>query len=125
MPKKTPILLWSGQLSRSPPKRGRPPKNEKNKTILLRESTFNLRNQKTIDLGFQRNTNSEFGEVSCLHACKLSGIANLHLDTDSRGISQISLNTLLNSCESKRQLHNKQAYIFRDIFVQDVVNKFI
>ena len=35
-------------------KRGRPPKNEKNKTILLRESTLNLWNQKTIGLGVQR-----------------------------------------------------------------------
>ena len=49
-------------MSRSPPKRGRPPKNEKNKTILLRESTFNLWNLKKIDLGFQGNTNSEFAE---------------------------------------------------------------
>lgn len=30
----------SGRMSRSPPKRGRPPRNEKNKTILLRESTL-------------------------------------------------------------------------------------
>ena len=35
---------------------------KKNKTILLRESTFNRRNQKKIDLGFQGNTNSEFAE---------------------------------------------------------------
>ena len=36
------FLLWSvsGRMSRSPPKRGRPPRNEKNKTILLRESTL-------------------------------------------------------------------------------------
>ena len=36
------FLLWSmsGQMSRSPPKCGRPPRNEKNKTILLRESTL-------------------------------------------------------------------------------------
>ena len=36
------LLLWSvsGRMSRSPPKRGRPPRNEKNKTILLRESTL-------------------------------------------------------------------------------------
>ena len=27
-------------MSRSPPKRGRPPRNEKNKTILFRESTL-------------------------------------------------------------------------------------
>ena len=32
------------------------------KTILLRESTFNLWNQKKIDLGFQGNTNSGFAE---------------------------------------------------------------
>lgn len=50
-------------MSRSPPKRGRPPRNEKNKTILLRESTFNLWNQKKGDLGFQGNTNSEFAEL--------------------------------------------------------------
>ena len=31
--------VW-GRMSRSPPKRGRPPRNEKNKTILLRESTL-------------------------------------------------------------------------------------
>ena len=30
----------SGRMSRSPPKRGRPPRNEKNKTILLWESTL-------------------------------------------------------------------------------------
>ena len=35
---------------------------KKNKTILLRESTFSLWNQKKIDLGFQGNTNSEFAE---------------------------------------------------------------
>jgi len=37
------FLLWSvsGRMSRSPPKRGRLPRNEKNKTILLRESTLN------------------------------------------------------------------------------------
>ena len=36
------FLLWSvsGRMSRSPPKRERPPRNEKNKTILLRESTL-------------------------------------------------------------------------------------
>ena len=36
------LLLWSvsGRMSRSPPKRGRPPTNEKHKTILLRESTL-------------------------------------------------------------------------------------
>ena len=36
------FLLWSvsGRMSRSPPKRGRPPRNQKNKTILLRESTL-------------------------------------------------------------------------------------
>ena len=36
------FLLWSvsGRMSRSPPKCGRPPRNEKNKTILLRESTL-------------------------------------------------------------------------------------
>ena len=36
------FLLWSvsGRMSRSPPKRGRPPRNEKDKTILLRESTL-------------------------------------------------------------------------------------
>ena len=36
------FLLWtvSGRMSRSPPKRGRPPRNEKNKTILFRESTL-------------------------------------------------------------------------------------
>lgn len=61
---KNPILLSviGPGMSRSPPKRGRPPRNEKNKTILLRESTFNLWNQKKIDLGFQGNTNSEFAE---------------------------------------------------------------
>ena len=54
------------------PKRGRPPRNEKNKTILLRESTFNLWNQKKIDLGFQGNTNSEFAEflLHSLEQCK-------------------------------------------------------
>ena len=64
MPKKTRFCCGrtSGQMSRSPPKRGRPPRNEKNKTILLRQSTFNLWNQKKIDLGFQGNTNSEFAE---------------------------------------------------------------
>ena len=35
---------------------------KKNKTILLRESTFNLWNQRKIDLGFQGNTNSEVAE---------------------------------------------------------------
>ena len=35
---------------------------KKNKTILLRESTFNLWNQRKIDLGFQGNANSEFAE---------------------------------------------------------------
>ena len=36
------FLLWSvsGRMSRSPPKCGWPPRNEKNKTILLRESTL-------------------------------------------------------------------------------------
>ena len=36
------FLLWSvsGRMSRSPPKRGRPPRNQKNKTILLPESTL-------------------------------------------------------------------------------------
>lgn len=58
-------LLWSA-MSRSPAKRvnkvGRPARNERNKTILLRESTFNIWNQKKIDLGFQENTNSEFAK---------------------------------------------------------------
>ena len=66
--KKKTTLLWSRQLSLSLPNHGRLPKNEKKKTILSQESTLNLWNQKTIDLGFQRNTNSEFAEVSCLHA---------------------------------------------------------
>ena len=35
---------------------------KKNRTILLRESTFNLWNQRKIDLGFQGNTHSEFAE---------------------------------------------------------------
>ena len=35
---------------------------KKNKMILLRESTFNLWNQRKIDLGFQGTTNSEFAE---------------------------------------------------------------
>ena len=35
---------------------------KKNKTILLRESTFNLWNQRKVDLGFQGNTNSEVAE---------------------------------------------------------------
>ena len=36
------FLLWSvsGRMSRSPPKNRRPPRNEKNKTIMLRESTL-------------------------------------------------------------------------------------
>ena len=34
------VCFLSGRMSRSPPKRGRPPRNEKNKTILLRESTL-------------------------------------------------------------------------------------
>ena len=57
-------LLWSA-MSRSPAKRvkrGWPARNERNKTILLRESTFNIWNQKKIDLGFQENTNSEFAK---------------------------------------------------------------
>lgn len=63
-PKKKPDFVVVGpKLCReSPPKRGRPPRNEKNKTILLRESTFNLWNQKKMDPGFQGNTNSEFAE---------------------------------------------------------------
>ena len=34
------LLSVSGRMSRSPTKGGRPPRNEKNKTILLRESTL-------------------------------------------------------------------------------------
>lgn len=62
--KKNPDLVVVGPTlcRESPPKRGRPPRNEKNKTILLRESTFNLWNQKKMDPGFQGNTNSEFAE---------------------------------------------------------------
>ena len=71
-PQKTRFCCGRAEImSRSPPKRGRPPRNEKkkkkkkkkkNRTILLRESTFNLWNQNKIDLGFQRNNNSEFAE---------------------------------------------------------------
>ena len=55
-------------MSRSPPKRHRPPTNEKEERILLGQSTFHLWNQKKIDLGFQENTNSELADF-LLHTC--------------------------------------------------------
>ena len=64
-------MLWSVRMSRSPPKRGRPPRNEKIKTILLRG------NQRKIDLGFQGNTNSEFAEF-LLHS-----LANWQFEQES------------------------------------------
>ena len=74
-------------MSRSPPNRGRPPRNEKNKTILLRETTFNLWNQKKIDLGFQGNTNSEFAEflLHSLVQCKQFEQESVRMDDGAEG----------------------------------------
>jgi len=66
-------------MSRSPPKRGRPARKKK-KTILLRESTFRLWNQRKNTLGFKGNTNSEYEFL--LHSY---GVDDKRLHGDSVG----------------------------------------
>ena len=45
-----------------PPKRGRPCKDEKNKAILLKETTFVIWNKVKTELGFKSKSNNEFAE---------------------------------------------------------------
>ena len=45
-----------------PPKRGRPRKDEKNKAILLKETTFVIWNEVRRELGFKSKSNDEFAE---------------------------------------------------------------
>ena len=45
-----------------PPKRGRPRKDEKNKAILLKETTFVIWNEVKTELGFKSKSNNEFAE---------------------------------------------------------------
>ena len=43
-----------------PPKRGRPRRDEKNKAILLKETTFVIWNEVKTELGFKSKSNNEF-----------------------------------------------------------------
>ena len=43
-----------------PPKRGRPRRDEKNKAILLKETTFVIWNKVKTELGFKSKSNNEF-----------------------------------------------------------------
>ena len=45
-----------------PPKRGRPRKDEKNKAIPLKETTFGIWNEVKTELGFKSKSNNEFAE---------------------------------------------------------------
>ena len=44
------------------PKLGRPRKDEKNKVILLKETTFLIWNEVKMELGFKSKSNNEFAE---------------------------------------------------------------
>ena len=69
----------------SKPRRGRPRRRENVRIIKLRESTFNLWNQKKSLMGFEAATNSEFAEV-LLHRGELSSPKRrrIHEDTTTR-----------------------------------------
>ena len=67
-----------------PPKRGRPRRDEKNKAILLKETTFVIWNEVKTELGFKSKSNNEFAAFLLAKCADDDKISDTSSESDAK-----------------------------------------